>query len=58
MLSDGLQDAVSWTTMIGGYAMLGCGKEALELFERMTSSGMSQVMSLWFVFCQHAAIQV
>jgi pentatricopeptide repeat protein len=35
------QDVVSWTAMIGGYAMHGCSKEALKLFEQMTCSGMS-----------------
>eukprot|EP01018_Ginkgo_biloba_P014274 Gb_03222 [translate_table: standard] len=33
-------DVVSWTVMIGGYAMHGCGKEAIELFEKMQHSGM------------------
>jgi pentatricopeptide repeat protein len=30
---------VSWNAMIVGYAMHGCGKEALELFEQMQLSG-------------------
>eukprot|EP01018_Ginkgo_biloba_P002730 Gb_33133 [translate_table: standard] len=34
-----VRDCVSWNTMIGGYAMHGCGKEALRLFERMEHSG-------------------
>eukprot|EP01018_Ginkgo_biloba_P010349 Gb_07336 [translate_table: standard] len=33
------RDVVSWTAMIGGYAMHGCGKEALKLFEEMQQSG-------------------
>eukprot|EP01018_Ginkgo_biloba_P001223 Gb_04402 [translate_table: standard] len=33
------RDVVSWTVMIEGYAMHGCGKEALELFEQMQHSG-------------------
>eukprot|EP01018_Ginkgo_biloba_P008638 Gb_28775 [translate_table: standard] len=33
------QNVVSWTTMITGYAMHGCGKEALHLFEQMQHSG-------------------
>lgn len=33
------RDVVSWTTMIEGYAMYGCGKEALALFEEMKQSG-------------------
>eukprot|EP01018_Ginkgo_biloba_P031329 Gb_01246 [translate_table: standard] len=34
------RDVVLWTTMIAGYAMNGCGKEALQLFEQMQHSGM------------------
>eukprot|EP01018_Ginkgo_biloba_P039317 Gb_36398 [translate_table: standard] len=33
------RNVISWTTMIVGYAMHGCGREALELFERMQQSG-------------------
>eukprot|EP01018_Ginkgo_biloba_P002768 Gb_08745 [translate_table: standard] len=33
------RNVVSWNTMIAGYAMHGCGKEALELFEQMQNSG-------------------
>jgi len=33
------RDVVSWTTMIGGYAMHGCGKEALKHFEQMKRCG-------------------
>jgi len=33
------RDVVSWTAMIEGYAMHGCGKEALMLFEEMKQSG-------------------
>eukprot|EP01018_Ginkgo_biloba_P036678 Gb_33367 [translate_table: standard] len=33
------RDMVSWTAMISGYAMHGCGKEALQLFEQMQHSG-------------------
>eukprot|EP01018_Ginkgo_biloba_P027409 Gb_40680 [translate_table: standard] len=29
------RDIVSWTAMIAGYAQHGCGKEALQLFEKM-----------------------
>eukprot|EP01018_Ginkgo_biloba_P007739 Gb_39699 [translate_table: standard] len=32
---------ISWTAMIAGYAMHGCGKEALELFQEMQASGMN-----------------
>eukprot|EP01018_Ginkgo_biloba_P013191 Gb_32451 [translate_table: standard] len=35
------RDVVSWTAMIAGYAMHGCGKEALKLFEQMQYSGMN-----------------
>eukprot|EP01018_Ginkgo_biloba_P003095 Gb_21016 [translate_table: standard] len=34
------RNAVSWTTMIAGYAMHGFGKEALKLFEEMQCAGM------------------
>jgi pentatricopeptide repeat protein len=34
------RNVVSWTTMIGGYAMHGFGKEALKIFEKMQHSGM------------------
>eukprot|EP01018_Ginkgo_biloba_P013574 Gb_33693 [translate_table: standard] len=33
------RDVVSWTSMISGYAMHGCGKEALKLFRQMQHSG-------------------
>eukprot|EP01018_Ginkgo_biloba_P019323 Gb_30147 [translate_table: standard] len=33
------RNVVSWTAMIVGYAMHGCGKEALKLFEQMQHSG-------------------
>eukprot|EP01018_Ginkgo_biloba_P009720 Gb_34410 [translate_table: standard] len=34
-----IRNVVSWTTMIVGYAMHGCGKEAVQLFEQMQCSG-------------------
>eukprot|EP01018_Ginkgo_biloba_P008769 Gb_30993 [translate_table: standard] len=34
------QNVVSWTAMIVGYALHGCGKKALQLFEKMQRSGM------------------
>eukprot|EP01018_Ginkgo_biloba_P002747 Gb_11036 [translate_table: standard] len=33
------RNAISWTAMIGGYAMHGCANEALELFEQMQHFG-------------------
>jgi pentatricopeptide repeat protein len=33
------RDVVSWTAMIEGYAIHGCGKEALKLFEQMQHCG-------------------
>eukprot|EP01018_Ginkgo_biloba_P019473 Gb_00852 [translate_table: standard] len=33
------RDTVSWSSMIVGYAMHGCGKEALQLFEQMQRYG-------------------
>eukprot|EP01018_Ginkgo_biloba_P007732 Gb_21237 [translate_table: standard] len=35
------RDVVSWNTMIAGYALHGCGKEALKLFEQMQHSGVN-----------------
>jgi len=32
------RDVVSWNAMIAGYAMHGCGKEAIEIFEQMEHS--------------------
>ncbi len=32
-------DVVSWNSILGGYAMHGCGKEALKHFERMCEEG-------------------
>eukprot|EP01018_Ginkgo_biloba_P011196 Gb_27462 [translate_table: standard] len=34
------RDVASWNVMIAGYAMHGCGKEALKLFEQMQDYGM------------------
>eukprot|EP01018_Ginkgo_biloba_P032090 Gb_22770 [translate_table: standard] len=34
-----VRNVVSWTSMIVGYAVHGCGKEALQLFEQMRHSG-------------------
>jgi len=33
------RDVVSWTAMIAGYSIHGCGKEALGLFQQMENSG-------------------
>eukprot|EP01018_Ginkgo_biloba_P002433 Gb_04612 [translate_table: standard] len=35
------RNTISWTVMIAGYAMHGCGKDALILFEQMQNSGMN-----------------
>jgi pentatricopeptide repeat protein len=35
------QNVVLWTAMILGYAMNGCGKEAIQLFEEMKDYGMN-----------------
>ncbi|KAF2301375.1 hypothetical protein GH714_023383 [Hevea brasiliensis] len=32
-------DIVSWNSLIGGYALNGCGKEALQLFQEMALEG-------------------
>lgn len=33
------RDVVSWTTMVGAYAHGGCGKEAVDVFEKMVLEG-------------------
>eukprot|EP01018_Ginkgo_biloba_P019333 Gb_33834 [translate_table: standard] len=35
------RNTVSWNAMIAGYAIHGCGKEALQLFEQMQHSGIN-----------------
>eukprot|EP01018_Ginkgo_biloba_P002631 Gb_30096 [translate_table: standard] len=35
------RDTISWTSMISGYAMHGCGNEAVMLFEQMQHSGVN-----------------
>jgi pentatricopeptide repeat protein len=53
------RNVVSWTAMISGYAMHGCGKEALHLFEQMQCSDTSP-NSVTFVgvlsACSHAGL--
>eukprot|EP01018_Ginkgo_biloba_P024067 Gb_36177 [translate_table: standard] len=53
------RDVVSWTTMIVGYAMNGCGREALQLFEQMQRSG-TDPNHITFVgvlsACQHTGL--
>eukprot|EP01018_Ginkgo_biloba_P012485 Gb_18788 [translate_table: standard] len=53
------RSGVSWTAMIAGYAMHGCSKEALELFEQMQYSGIkpNQVTLLCVLSaCRHAGL--
>ncbi|KAI3845465.1 hypothetical protein MKX03_023400 [Papaver bracteatum] len=33
---------VAWSAMIGGLAQHGCGKEALDMFDRMLNDGLSR----------------
>ena len=35
----GKRDLISWTAMIAGLALYGCGKDALQLFEQMKKEG-------------------
>ncbi len=52
-----IHDMVSWTTMLGGYAMHGQGKEALRHFEQMCEKGV-EIDKITFVSllstCSHA----
>ncbi|KAJ7561018.1 hypothetical protein O6H91_03G010900 [Diphasiastrum complanatum] len=53
------RDEVSWTTMLGGYAMHGLGKEALALHEQMCLKGL-KLDAISFVCllsaCSHAGL--
>eukprot|EP01018_Ginkgo_biloba_P018551 Gb_27291 [translate_table: standard] len=52
-------NVVSWNAIIAGYGMHGCGREALELFERMQLSGMNpNHVTLVCVLsaCRHAGL--
>ncbi|CAM6011774.1 unnamed protein product [Sphagnum balticum] len=52
-------DVVSWTSMLGGYAMYGCGREALEHFEQMCQAGI-EVNKVTFIHllsaCSHVGL--
>jgi pentatricopeptide repeat protein len=52
-----IHDMVSWTTMLGGYAMHGQGKEALRHFEQMCEKGV-EIDKIAFISllsaCSHA----
>ncbi|KAH9297551.1 hypothetical protein KI387_029233, partial [Taxus chinensis] len=53
------RDAVSWSTMIAGYAMHGFHKDALELFELMKHSGtyLDHVSFVCVIYaCSHAGL--
>ena len=41
-------DAVSWNAMIAGYALNGCGREALQLFEQMLQASIKPNQSTFF----------
>jgi len=53
------RNVVSWTAMLGGYAMHGHGKEALEHFERMRKEGV-EINGVTFLSllsaCSHAGL--
>ncbi len=51
------RNVVTWSTILGGCALHGHGKEALKYFEQMKKV-YSQMISLLFVFCQLVAMQV
>jgi pentatricopeptide repeat protein len=52
------RNVVSWTTILGGCAMHGHGKDALKYFEQMCAESVQPVISLLFVCCQLVAMQV
>ncbi|XP_048226077.1 pentatricopeptide repeat-containing protein At4g02750 isoform X4 [Ricinus communis] len=52
-------DVVSWNSLIGGYALNGCGEEALTLFEEMKLAGVvpDQVTFIGILSaCSHAGL--
>ncbi|KAF2301395.1 hypothetical protein GH714_023609 [Hevea brasiliensis] len=52
-------DIVSWNSLIGGYALNGCGKEALQLFQEMALEGVvpDQVTFISILSaCSHAGL--
>ncbi|CAK9857649.1 unnamed protein product [Sphagnum jensenii] len=52
-------NVVTWTAMLNGYAIMGCGKEALQHFERMCEEGV-EVNEVTFICllsaCNHAGL--
>jgi pentatricopeptide repeat protein len=50
------QNVVTWNAILGGCAMHGCGKEALEHFEQMCEG--VHPNDITFVFCHLLAMQV
>eukprot|EP01018_Ginkgo_biloba_P036740 Gb_04648 [translate_table: standard] len=53
------RNTVSWTAMIAGYAMHGCAKEALKLFEQMQQSGLKPnhvTLLCVLTACSHAGL--
>ncbi|CAK9190019.1 unnamed protein product [Sphagnum troendelagicum] len=52
-------NVVTWTATLNGYAMMGCGKEALQHFERMCKEGV-EVNEVTFICllsaCNHAGL--
>ncbi|XP_057834643.2 pentatricopeptide repeat-containing protein At2g13600 [Cryptomeria japonica] len=53
------RDLVSWNIMIGGYAIYGCGKEAIDLFEQLKVFGVhpNHVTFLHILSaCNHAGL--
>ncbi|KAF9621850.1 hypothetical protein IFM89_028438 [Coptis chinensis] len=55
------KDLVSWTVMIAGYGMHGCGKDAITIFDQMRSTGL-QPDGVSFVAilyaCSHSGLLV
>jgi pentatricopeptide repeat protein len=49
---------VTWSTILGGCAMHGQGKEALKYFEQMCEEGVQPNDNTLFFFCQLVAMQV
>ncbi|MCO5567667.1 hypothetical protein L7F22_021361 [Adiantum nelumboides] len=52
------RDVIAWTTMIAGYTLQGCGKEALGLFEQMRKEEQPNEVTFIGVLsgCSHAGL--
>ncbi|KAJ7558424.1 hypothetical protein O6H91_04G038300 [Diphasiastrum complanatum] len=54
-----MRDTVSWSAMLGGYAMHGLGKETLQLFEQMCQENVQMDSTIFISLlsaCSHAGL--